>query len=78
MSKWIITDTRFPNEAEAIKKADGIIIRVDRPGVKPINPHPSETGLDDWKFDYVINNDGSLKDLTKKVNKILKKENILE
>ena len=78
LPNWIITDTRFPNEAEAIKKADGIIIRVDRPGVKPINPHPSETGLDDWKFDYVINNDGSLKDLTKKVNKILKKENILE
>jgi hypothetical protein len=78
LPNWIITDTRFPNEAEAIKKADGIIIRVERPGVKPINPHPSETGLDDWKFDYVINNDGSLKDLTKKVNKILKKENILE
>jgi hypothetical protein len=75
---WIVTDTRFPNEAEAIKKADGIIIRVERPGVKPINPHPSETGLDDWKFDYVINNDGSLKDLIKKVNKILKKENILK
>ena len=77
MPNWLITDTRFPNEAEAIKKADGIIIRVERPGVKPVNPHPSEVGLDHWKFDYVINNDGSLKDLTQKVNKILKKSKII-
>jgi hypothetical protein len=76
-SDWIITDTRFPNEAEAIKKAGGIIIRVERPGVKPVNPHPSETSLDKWKFDHVINNDGSLTDLTKKIKKVLKENQIL-
>lgn len=53
---WVITDTRFKNEAQAIKDKGGIIIRVDRPFVKPINNHPSETGLDDWKFDYKIAN----------------------
>lgn len=74
---WIITDTRFPNEAEAIKKANGIIIRVERPGVNPVNPHSSETNLDKWDFDYVINNDGSLTDLVKSVKKVLKKHNIL-
>ena len=74
---WIITDTRFPNEAEAIKKAGGIVIRVDRPGVKPINDHPSETGLDDWKFDYKIANVSDLKALTGTVEMILVKENIL-
>ena len=76
-SDWIITDTRFPNEAEAIKKAGGIIIRVERPGVKPVNPHPSETSLDKWKFDHVINNDGSLTDLTKKIKKVLKENQII-
>ena len=30
---WIITDCRFPNEAAAIKKAGGIVVRVNRPGV---------------------------------------------
>jgi hypothetical protein len=74
---WIITDTRFPNEAEAIKKAGGIIIRIERPGVKPVNPHPSETSLENWKFDHVINNDGSLTDLTKKIKKVLKENKIL-
>lgn len=74
---WIITDTRFPNEAEAIKKAGGIVIRVDRPGVKPINDHPSETGLDDWKFDYKIANVSDIKALSLSVRIILEKENIL-
>lgn len=31
MPNWIITDMRFPNEMEAVKKRDGITIRVNRP-----------------------------------------------
>ena len=74
---WIITDTRFPNEAQAIKDAGGIVIRVDRPGVKPVNPHPSETSLDDWDFDHKIMNGSDLVSLIFTVNTILKKENLL-
>lgn len=55
-SNWVITDTRFPNEAQAIKNKGGIIIRVDRPGFTKINEHPSETALDGWNFDYKIAN----------------------
>jgi hypothetical protein len=77
LPNWIITDTRFPNEAEAIKKAGGIVIRVDRPGVKPINDHPSETGLDKWDFDYKIANVSDVKALSLSVQMILEKENIL-
>jgi hypothetical protein len=73
---WIITDTRFPNEAEAIKKAGGIVIRINRPGVQPINPHPSETSLDDWEFDAVINNDGDVSDIVHKVGLLLYRHNI--
>ena len=75
-SNWIITDTRFPNEAEAIKKAGGIVIRINRPGVQPINPHPSETSLDDWSFDAVINNDGDVSDIVHKVGLLLYRHNI--
>jgi len=70
---WIITDTRFPNEAQAIKDADGIIIRVTRPGIGPVNDHPSETGLNQWKFDYEIQNDGTLENLINSV-KIFKQK----
>ena len=70
---WIITDTRFPNEAQAIKDASGIIIRVTRPGIGPVNDHPSETGLNQWKFDYEIQNDGTLENLINSV-KIFKQK----
>ncbi len=75
-ANWIITDTRFPNEAEAIKKAGGIVVRINRPGVQPINPHPSETSLDDWNFDAVINNDGDVSDIVHKVGLLLYRHNI--
>jgi hypothetical protein len=74
---WIITDVRFPNEAQAIKDKGGIIIRVDRPGVNPINDHPSETGLDDWKFDYKIANISDIFSLTETVRNILKHAKLL-
>ena len=73
---WIITDTRFPNEAQAIKDAGGIVIRVDRPGVRAINAHPSETGLDDWDFDHKIMNGSDLLSLMFTVHTVLKKHNL--
>lgn len=72
MPNWIITDVRFPNEAQAIKDKGGIIIRVDRPGVKPINNHLSEIGLDGWKFDYKIANISDIFSLKQTVEQILK------
>jgi hypothetical protein len=76
-SNWVITDTRFVNEAEAIKKAGGIVIRIDRPGFTPINAHPSETSLDVWDYDYKIMNGSDIEALSLTVNTILKKHNLL-
>lgn len=39
--------------------------------------HPSETALDDAKFDYEIINDGTIEDLIKKVKTLLKNEGII-
>lgn len=61
---WVIPDVRFPNEAEAVHKAGGIMIRINRRGVPAVNPHISETALDDWPdFDAVIQNNGTLGEL---------------
>lgn len=73
---WIITDTRFPNEAQAIKDAGGLMLRIDRTGVKPINDHPSEIGLDNYPFDYRIANVSDIPALVQTIETILKKENI--
>ena len=74
---WIITDCRFSNEAHAVKNKGGLIIRVDRPGIDPVNKHVSETALDRWDFDYKIMNGSDLVALMFTVETILKKEKIL-
>lgn len=83
MPKWIITDVRFPNEAQAIKAKGGIIVRINRPkyiglDMYPVTiiPHPSETALDDWEFDYEIGNSGTIKELIEKTREMLKKYEI--
>lgn len=74
---WVVTDTRFPNEAKAIKERNGIIIRIDRPGCKPVNAHPSETSLDKWDFDYKIANVSDLFSLKMTIENVLKHAKIL-
>jgi hypothetical protein len=77
---WIITDMRFPNEIAAVELREGITIRVNRDnGTRAIdvNPHPSETALDDAKFDYTIENNGTLDELVEKVRAILIREKII-
>jgi len=77
LPNWIITDVRFENEAKAVKDKGGIIIRVDRPGVKPINDHPSEIGLDAWNFDYKIANASDIFALAETVRSILNHNKLL-
>ena len=108
--KWLVTDVRFPNECEAIKKRGGIVIRVNRPihlrfpeqwkhfsqaadkdakltenffiswlqthtledwrKLGESLTHSSETALDDYEFDHVIDNNGSLEELVEKVKQL--------
>lgn len=70
---WLVTDTRFPNEASAIKDKGGILLKVTRSGVGPINDHPSETALNQWKFDYEIQNNGNIHDLVNSVKEFKQK-----
>jgi len=67
-SKWVLTDVRFENEADAVLKQGGILVRINRDSLDTNDQHPSETSLDNFdKFDYVIENDGTLKDFKNKV-----------
>ena len=78
---WIITDMRFPNELKAVKDREGITIRVNRLSVEQSAyeraKHESETALDNATFDYVIENNGTIKELVEKVREILIKEKLL-
>lgn len=65
-NNYLITDVRFKSEAKGITDKGGIIVRVNREGAGAGN-HISEIDLDDYSFDYVINNDGDIEDLLFKV-----------
>jgi hypothetical protein len=69
-----ITDVRYPNEAERIKAAGGIMVRLERHTsrdrlVDPMaNASISETALDDYKgFDFVLpgHKNATMEDLAK-------------
>lgn len=73
----VFTDVRFPNEVEAIYAMGGVVIRVegDPTGLRETDArdktHISETALDDYPFEYVIRNDGTLAELTRKVTRVM-------
>jgi hypothetical protein len=71
----VITDVRYPNEAELVKARGGIMVRVNRPNLTSLDlnadMHMSETALDSWNFDYVIQNNGTLDEFQSKVADLL-------
>jgi hypothetical protein len=71
---WIITDVRFPNEAEAIKKRGGLLIRVNRqlPKDSYISEHSSENSLDDYVFDLVLENNKDILYLISQLRELVK------
>ncbi len=77
LPNWVITDMRFPNELEAVKRRAGITIRVERDYVlrgadeDPKKQHESETALDKAEFDYTIYNTGTVEELIINVEQVL-------
>jgi hypothetical protein len=71
---WIITDVRFPNEVQSIISRGGTVVRIERENniIKntATNLHESETALDNFNFEFVVKNDGTLEDLRN--NKVVK------
>jgi hypothetical protein len=70
-AKVIADDIRFKNEADLIRSMGGKVWMVRRPFVERTTDHISEGALDNYDFDAVIDNDGTLDDLRSKVEKAL-------
>ncbi|MFD3325829.1 hypothetical protein [Streptomyces sp. NPDC058701] len=70
----VITDVRFPNEADAIRARGGLVLLIERPGQEPIvhAGHASENALAGYAFDGVIRNDGTVWDLYVSVREAIK------
>ena len=64
-SKIVITDCRYPNEAEAVQAMGGKMWRIKRDGVTAVNDHISETSLDDYEFDMIVDNSKDIETFAK-------------
>lgn len=63
----VVTDVRFPNEVQMIRRRGGKVVRVVRPGCGPVNAHISEHLVGDDDCDLIFLNDGTLDELPRKV-----------
>jgi NTP pyrophosphatase (non-canonical NTP hydrolase) len=66
---FVISDVRFENEADYVRRNGGAIIHVKREqvGQENVPTHASEAGLETKNGDYVIENNGTLGELEQKV-----------
>ena len=72
----VITDVRYQNELDMIHKNGGIIIKINRPDNINIDDHESENYIDYIKnYDYCINNNASIDDLSEQIIKIFNLHN---
>lgn len=71
----VITDMRFKSEALQLKKIFGdklVTIRVNRFDTSP-SQDPSEIDMDDYAFDHVIENRGTLQEFYNKIDELMDK-----
>ena len=66
----VFADLRFTNEAQAIRRREGLVFRVNRPGFGPANDHESEVGLDGWRFDASFNNNDTIESLLPRLEQV--------
>lgn len=68
----VVCDVRFDNEAEAIRKLGGKVIRLSRPGAGQGDDHASERPISDHLVDFEIANDGTVAQLLEKALAVLR------
>ena len=66
---FVVSDVRFANEAEWVRKQGGVLWLVDRPGIDPVREHISEAMP--FEADRIIHNHSNLPDLRRVVHAAL-------
>ncbi len=72
--KVVVSDARFPNEAEIIKKLGGSVIKIKRDTGMAQDNHSSEKNIDLIKGDINITNNGTMEEYYNKVEHIFNKK----
>lgn len=64
----VFSDVRKANEAKEIENRGGVLIRISRKGVGPVNGHATEAELVDWPVTSTVFNNGTLEQLSDQVD----------
>lgn len=68
---YVISDVRFENEADFIRKRGGFVVHIKRHDAQEVNAHTSELGVAVHQADLVVTNDGELSDLLAQLDQIV-------
>lgn len=66
----VVSDVRFPNEAEYIRSRGGIVINITKDTTTD-DLHTSESGLCSEYYNYLVTNNGSLTELYNQLDEIV-------
>ena len=69
-SPVVVTDVRYPNEADAIRDAGGYIVRITRDLPGDADTHASETALDGYRENLLVPNNGTKSDFEYMANSL--------
>lgn len=75
---FVVSDVRYPNEGNKVLQEKGTLVKIvrDAGGTSVGADHPSETSMKDYKeFDFIIENNGSLEEYFKKLDRLMEEIN---
>lgn len=71
LDKVVVTDVRFENELELIRKHGGLSLRIERKTAdEVVDGHSSETGVDSLDVDMAVSNNRNIPYLTSRIKNI--------
>ncbi len=71
---FVISDVRYPNEADKIHKMGGAVVKITREGsgVTVGASHSSETSMNNYQdFDFVLENNGGFEEYYRKLDQLM-------
>lgn len=67
---FVVSDVRFENEAELIRRRGGTIVHISRADAQAVNPHVSEAGVAGNKDDLLMLNNGTVEEFLRSLDEV--------
>ena len=67
---FVISDVRFENEADLIRRRGGTVVHIFRPDAQSVNPHISEAGVAAQKDDLTLTNYGTVEEFLRSLDEV--------